>query len=94
MMMMLCKITTTDYQSILPADYTPPAVAGEAPLAAAALTLLRVDAEKQATKQGSPPTQANNAEVLRYSLGIIFDRIKGENHTALFICASRSRSRP
>ena len=31
--------------AILPADYTPPAIAGEASLAAAALTLLRVDAE-------------------------------------------------
>ena len=37
--------------AILPADYTPPAIAGEAPLAAAALTLLRVDAEKQRNKE-------------------------------------------
>ena len=37
--------------AIVPADYTPPAVAGEAALAAAALGLLRVDAEKQRNKE-------------------------------------------
>ena len=37
--------------AIVSADYTPPVVAGEAALAAAALTLLRVNAEKQRNKE-------------------------------------------
>lgn len=37
--------------AIVAADYTPPVVAGKAALAAAALTLLRVDAEKQRNKE-------------------------------------------
>ena len=37
--------------AIVAADCTPPVVAGEAALAAAALTLLRVDAEKQRNKE-------------------------------------------